>query len=134
MLDKFSSTGFTMKINPDYYAKSSLRVPEVELPRVRQQRQPAAADCSDGTIDWAGISVIGVQQNYLAKSTDNKTWTTSAPYFSDNNVVGLWFNVTKAPLNDPAVRQAISYRDQPAAAVDRRRVQQRAAGDHHQPA
>src|SRR5262249_41266607 len=45
----------------------------------------------------------------LGKSHNNKTWTRSTPYFSDNNVVGLWFNVTRAPLNDPAVRQAISY-------------------------
>ena len=33
----------------------------------------------------------------------------SAPYFTANNVVSLFFNVTKAPLNDPAVRQAVSY-------------------------
>jgi peptide/nickel transport system substrate-binding protein len=30
--------------------------------------------------------------------------------------VGLWFNVTKAPLNDPAVRQAVSY------AIDRQQL------------
>ncbi len=108
VLDHFSSTGYTMKINPDYYAKSSVRVPELSFPAYASNAN-LLPPCSDGTIDWCGISVIGVPQNYLAKSTDNKTWTTAAPYFSDNNVVGLWFNVTKAPLNDPAVRQAISY-------------------------
>jgi peptide/nickel transport system substrate-binding protein len=64
---------------------------------------------ASGQIDWAGNSITGIQQNYLAKSTENHTWQTSVPYLSDNNVVGLWFNVTKKPLNDPAVRQAISY-------------------------
>jgi peptide/nickel transport system substrate-binding protein len=108
VLDHFSSTGFTMKINPDYYAKSSLHVPEISFPAYSGNAN-LLPPCSDGTIDWCGISIIGVPQNYLAKSTENKTWTTSAPYFSDNNVVGLWFNVTKAPLNDPAVRQAVSY-------------------------
>jgi peptide/nickel transport system substrate-binding protein len=108
VLDQFSSTGFTMKTNPDYYAKSSLHVPEVSFPAYSGNAN-LLPPCSDGTIDWCGISIIGVPQNYLAKSPGNKTWTSSSPYFSDNNVVGLWFNVTKAPLNDPAVRQAVSY-------------------------
>jgi peptide/nickel transport system substrate-binding protein len=108
VLDQFSSTGFTLKTNPDYYAKSSLHVPEISFPAYSGNAN-LLPPCSDGTIDWCGISIIGVPQNYSAKSSANKTWTTSAPYFSDNNVVGLWFNVTKAPLNDAAVRQAISY-------------------------
>ncbi|HXW88667.1 MAG TPA: ABC transporter substrate-binding protein [Streptosporangiaceae bacterium] len=108
VLDHFSSTGYTMKENPYYYARASLRVPELSFPAYGNNAN-LLPPCSDGTIDWCGISIIGVSQNYLAKSKDNKTWTGAAPYFSDNNVVGLWFNVTKAPLNDPAVRQAISY-------------------------
>jgi peptide/nickel transport system substrate-binding protein len=108
VLDQFSSTGFTLKTNPDYYAKASLHVPEISFPAYSGNAN-LLPPCSDGTIDWCGISIIGVPQNYLSKSSDNKTWTSSTPYFSDNNVVGLWFNVTKAPLNDAAVRQAISY-------------------------
>jgi peptide/nickel transport system substrate-binding protein len=108
VLDHFSSTGYTMKPNPYYYGKASLRVPEVSFPAYASNAnlQPP---CSDGTIDWCGISIVGVPQNYLSKSSSNKTWTDSAPYFSDNNEVGLWFNVTKAPLNDVKVRQAVSY-------------------------
>jgi ABC-type transport system substrate-binding protein len=108
VLSQFSSTGFTMKINPDYYAKSSLHVPEVSFPAYAADAN-LQVPCSDGTIDWCGISIIGVPQNYLSKDPANQTWTGSAPYFSDNNEVGLWFNVTKAPLNDPKVRQAISF-------------------------
>ncbi len=108
VLDHFSSTGYTMKLNPDYYAASSIKVPEVSFPGYAGNAN-LLPPCSDGTIDWCGISIYGVPQDYLAKSSDNKTWITSAPYFSDNNVVGLWFNTTYAPLNDPAVRQAISY-------------------------
>ena len=33
----------------------------------------------------------------------------TAPYMASNNVVTMLFNTTKAPLNDPKVRQAISY-------------------------
>jgi peptide/nickel transport system substrate-binding protein len=108
VLDKFSPQGFTMKVNPDYYAKSSVHVPEIDFPAYTSNAN-LLPPIADGTIDWAGISVPGVQQNYLSKSTNNVTWQTSAPYFTDNNVVGLWFNVTKAPLNDPKVRQAVSY-------------------------
>ena len=108
MLDKFSPQGFTMKINPNYYAKSSLHVPEIDFPAYTSNAN-LLPPVADGTIDWAGISIPGVQSNYLGKSTNNVTWSTEAPFFTDNNVVGLWFNTTKAPLNDPKVRQAISY-------------------------
>ena len=108
VLDQFSPQGFTMKINPDYYAKSSLHVPEVDFPAYTSNAN-LLLPIANGTIDWGGISIPGVEQNYMSKDTDNTTWTSSAPYFTDNNVVGLWFNTTKAPLNDPVVRQAISY-------------------------
>jgi peptide/nickel transport system substrate-binding protein len=108
VLDKFSPQGFTMKINPDYYAKSSLHVPEVDFPAYTSNAN-LLLPVANGTIDWGGIAIPGVHANYLAKSTQNTTWTSSVPYFTDNNVVGLWFNTTKAPLNDPKVRQAISY-------------------------
>ena len=108
VLGKFSPQGFTMTLNPDYYAKSSVHVPEVDFPAYTSNAN-LLLPVAQGTIDWGGISIPGVQQNYLSKSTNNVTWTTSAPFFTDNNVVGLWFNVTKAPLNDPKVRQAISY-------------------------
>jgi ABC-type transport system substrate-binding protein len=108
MLDKFSSTGYTMKLNPNYYAKSSIKVPELSFPAYANNAN-LLPPCSDGTIDWCGISIIGVSQNYLAKNKSNGLWQSSAPYFSDNNVVGLFFNTTKAPLNDPKVRQAISF-------------------------
>lgn len=108
VLDKFSPQGFTMKINPDYYAKSSLHVPEVDFPAYTSNAN-LLLPVAGGTIDWGGISIPGVQQNYLSKSTNNSTWTSSVPYFTDNNVVGLWFNTTKAPLNDAKVRQAVSF-------------------------
>jgi peptide/nickel transport system substrate-binding protein len=108
VLGQFSSTDYTLKVNPDYYAKSSLHVPEISFPAYggNANLQPPI---SDGTIDWGGIGILGTSQNYLSKSSDNNTWKSSAPYYSDNNVVGLWFNTTQAPLNDALVRQAISY-------------------------
>jgi peptide/nickel transport system substrate-binding protein len=108
VLHQFSAQGFTMTVNPDYYAKSTLHVPEVDFPSYTSNAN-LVPPVASGQIDWAGNTIAGIAQNYLAKSPDNHTWQSTIPYLSDNNVVGLWFNVTKTPLNDPAVRQAISY-------------------------
>jgi peptide/nickel transport system substrate-binding protein len=108
MLDKFSAQGFTLKANPNYWNKSSVHVPEISYPSYSQNFnivQPLAS----GQIDLAGNDIADVQSVYLGKSPDNHTYSTSAPYYTANNLVSLVFNVTKPPLNDAKVRQAISY-------------------------
>jgi peptide/nickel transport system substrate-binding protein len=108
MLDKFSPQGFTLKQNPNYWNKSAVHVPEISYPAYTANFNivnPLAA----GQIDYAGNDIANVQNVYLAKSADNHTWYPKAPYLTANNVVSLLFNVNKAPLNDPAVRKAISY-------------------------
>src|SRR5499427_4431560 len=108
MLDKFSPQGFTLKINPLYRNKSSLHVPVIDFPSYNTNAN-LVPPIQSGQIDWAGNYVTDIQGNYLSKSTENHTWLSGAPYFNANNVVSLFINTTKAPLNDPAVRQAISY-------------------------
>jgi peptide/nickel transport system substrate-binding protein len=117
MLDKFSPQGFSMKQNPYFWDKSKLHVPEVDFPSYTSNAN-LVPPVASGAIDWAGNQIPGIKANYLAKSPDNHTWTPTAPYLSANNVVSLWFNVTKAPMNDAAVRQAVSLginRDQLSA-------------------
>jgi len=108
MLDKFSPQGFTLKENPLYWDKSAVHVPEISYPSYSQNFN-ITAPLAAGQIDLAGNDIANVQSVYLGKSPDNHTWYSNSPYLSTNNVVGLFFNVTKAPLNDPAVRKAISY-------------------------
>jgi ABC-type transport system substrate-binding protein len=108
MLDKFTPQGFTLKQNPHYWQKSKLHVPAISFPAYNTNAN-LVPPVASGQIDFAGNFITNIQDNYLSKSTENHTWLGSAPYFSANNVVGLFLNVTKAPLNDPAVRQAISY-------------------------
>ncbi len=107
MLDKFSPQGYTLKANPNYWQKSKVHVPEIDFPSYNTNAN-LVPPIANGQIDWAGNYVAGIQANYLSKSPDNHTWFGKEPFFSDNNVVGLWLNVTKAPLNDVAVRRAIS--------------------------
>jgi peptide/nickel transport system substrate-binding protein len=108
MLDQFSPQGFTLKENPYYWDKSSVHVPEISYPSYSQNFN-VVSPLASGQIDLAGNDIADVQNVYLAKSPDNHTYYSSTPYLTANNVVSLFFNVTKAPLNDPAVRQAISY-------------------------
>src|SRR5262249_45735815 len=89
------------------YAASTIKVPEINVPAYTSNAT-LLTPTADGTIDWSGTSITGVQSNYLGKSTNNTTWTASAPFFADNNVVGLYFNTTKPGLSDPNVRKAIS--------------------------
>ena len=83
-------------------------MPEIDFPSYNTNAN-LVPPIQSGSIDWAGNYVSDIQGNYLSKSPENHTWLSSAPYFNDNNVVSLFVNTTKAPLNDPAVRQAISY-------------------------
>ncbi len=108
MLDKFTPQGFTLKQNPYYWQKSKVHVPEVDFPAYNTNAN-LVPPVANGQIDFAGNYIANIQGNYLSKSTDNHTWTGSAPFFSANNVVSLFLNTTKAPLNDPKVRQAISF-------------------------
>ncbi len=108
MMDKFSPQGYTLKPNPHYWQKSKVHEPEIDFPAYNTNAN-LVPPVASGQIDFAGNYIANIQNNFLAKSPDNHTWLGSAPYFSANNVVGLFLNTTKAPLNDPAVRQAISY-------------------------
>ena len=108
MLDRFTPQGFALKANPTYWNKSAVHVPEISYPAYTQNFN-LVNPLASGQIDLAGNDIANVQGVYLGRSPANHTWFPSAPYLTANNVVSLIFNVTKAPLNDPAVRQAISY-------------------------
>jgi len=106
-LGSYSAQKVTFKQNPSYWQKDKVHVPEVIFPSyVSNTTANPALD--SGQIGYAGNDVANVQSDYLQASSHNHTWSTGQPWFADNNVVTLWLNVTKAPLNDPKVRLAIS--------------------------
>src|SRR5215468_475977 len=108
MLQTYASHGFLLKQNPSYWNKSQVKVSAVDFPFYSSNAN-LVPPIASGQIDWAGSNLgPGISSSYLGKSNDNTTWLDNQPYFAANNVVTLWFNVTKAPLNDPAVRQAVS--------------------------
>jgi peptide/nickel transport system substrate-binding protein len=126
-LASFSSQKVTFKQNPYYWQKSKVTVPEVIFPNyVSNTTANPALD--SGQIGYAGNDVTNVSSDYLSANPDNHTWTASQPWFADNNVVTLWPNVTKAPLNDPKVRLAVS------AGIDRQQLSAQGETNYEPPA
>lgn len=107
VMSSFSSQKVMFTQNTHYWQKSQVRVPEVIFPAYTSNNtaNPALAR---GEIGYAGNDVTDVKSNYLDVSSLNHTWTPATPYFASNNVVSLILNVTRAPLNDVKVREAIS--------------------------
>jgi len=104
----FTPQKVTLKYNPHYWNVSSIHVPEVIFPGFATGTSPAAVE--SGEVDWASNDIPNVQNVFVAKNpSTNHVWESAAPYMAANNVVTMLFNTTKAPLDDPKVRQAISY-------------------------
>jgi len=114
-VSQFSTQKYTLTRNKKYWQLSKVQVPSVIFPNY-VSNDTANPDLSNGLIDYAGNAVSNVQANFLDRSPEFHTWTSHQPWFSANNVVTLWLNVARAPLNDPKVRLAIS------AGVDRRQL------------
>jgi peptide/nickel transport system substrate-binding protein len=126
-LGSFSSQKVTFKQNPYYWQKSKVTVPEVIFPNyVSNTTANPALD--SGQIGYAGNDVANVASDYLSANPANHTWTSNQPWFADNNVVTLWLNTTKAPLNDPKVRLAIS------AGIDRSQLSAQGETNYEPPA
>jgi len=116
VLDKFTPQGVLLKANPTYWNKSQIHVPEIDFPSYVSNTAAEQA-LESGQIDWAGNFITNVQNVFVAKDpAHNKVWFNDTPYMASNNVVTLWLNVTRAPLTDAKVRQAVSY------AVDRQQL------------
>jgi peptide/nickel transport system substrate-binding protein len=91
------------------------------LPHIQTVNYPAFTDndlanqyLASGKAQWGGQFVPNIDTYYVAKDpAHNHYW------FPPIRNVNLWFNLTKAPLDNKAVRQAFAY------AIDRSSVSQR---------
>jgi peptide/nickel transport system substrate-binding protein len=97
----YSSSVVNYTANSSYWGKAPA-ASEVQVLSV-DTNSDAATDLADGTLTWAGNDIANVNSIFVDK---NKA--TNHTFFAPGNTVTLQFNVTKAPLNDPAVREAIS--------------------------
>jgi peptide/nickel transport system substrate-binding protein len=125
-VSNFTPQKVTLKYNPNYWNESSIHVPEVIFPGFATGTSPAAVE--SGEVDWAGNNIPNVQNVFAGKDPNNHLWLTAAPYMAANNVVTMLFNTTKAPLDDPKVRQAIGL------AVDRQQLATQGESGYEAPA
>ncbi|MGC2168935.1 MAG: ABC transporter substrate-binding protein [Acidimicrobiales bacterium] len=101
----YSSSVVDYTANPTYWGDAignTPTAPEVQVLSV-DTNADAGIDLADGTLTWAGNDIANVNSIFV-----NKDNTTNHTFFAPGNTVTLQFNVTKAPLNDPKVREAIS--------------------------
>jgi peptide/nickel transport system substrate-binding protein len=104
-LASFTSQGFTLSKVSTYW--QPVKIPNVRFPSYVSNTTASLA-LSRGEIDWAANDIANIDKTFVqADPQHNKYW------FAPANVVTLQLNTTRAPLNNAAVRRAIS------AAVDR---------------
>jgi peptide/nickel transport system substrate-binding protein len=117
----YSSSVVNYTVNTSYWgttpAASEVQVLSVDT------NADAATDLADGTLTWAGNDIANVNSIFVDK---NKA--TNHTFFAPGNTVTLQFNVTKAPLNDPKVRAAIS------AGINRKELGIKGESGYEQPA
>lgn len=100
-VDNYSSTLVSYKANPNYWggkpAASTIDVPAYA------SNTDAATALASGQLQWAGNDISNVNKIFV-----NVNPATNHTFFAPGSTVTLELNVTKAPLNDPKVRAAIS--------------------------
>lgn len=110
VLKSFTADLMKYDANPSYWQPGMLHVKEVRYP-VYKDNDTFKLVLPKGEIDWAGYFQPDLQTAYVNKDpAHNKYWM--API----NMFTLYVNQTKYPLNQVAVRQAIS------AALDRQKL------------
>ena len=100
--NSYSSSVVTYNVNPSYWGRTPA-ASQVQVLAV-DTNADAAIDLADGTLTWAGNDIANVNSIFV-----NKDKATNHTFFAPGNTVTLWFNLKVKPLNDPKVRQAISY-------------------------
>ncbi len=100
-LNQFNAQGFTLSRTSDYW-QGQPKIANVKFPSYVSNTSASLA-LAQGQIDWGGNDIANIQKTFIsADPTHNKYW------FAPVNVATLELNTTKAPLNDAAVRRAIS--------------------------
>ena len=101
-LETFTSQGFTLAKNPDYWQASKVAVPKVYFP-VYTSNTGALSALFSGAIDWTGNFIPGLQKDFVDTNPSfHHFW--EAPGGTNS----LMPNLNKWPTNQLPVRKAIS--------------------------
>lgn len=111
-LAQFTPQGFTLAKVSTYWQADKVKISNLQFPSYVSNTTASLA-LSHGQIDWGGNDIPNIQKTFVNVDPAHNKY-----YFAPVNVVTLQLNVSKAPLNDAAVRKAIS------AAIDRNQLSQ----------
>src|SRR5437588_4543758 len=102
VLKSFTPQLYVFDRNPHFWQPGKPSINEIRYPSFNSN---TSADLllSQGSVDWTGLFTPDVNKTFANRDpVHNHYW------FPPNNVVTLYLNLTKAPFNVLAVRQAIS--------------------------
>jgi len=109
-LDTFNAQGWSMTANPHYWQAGKPAVKKIQVP-IFNDASAATLALQQGKLDWGGNFITNIDKVFKAR--DPKHFDYWQPGYS---TVTIDPNTAVAPLNDLAVRQAVS------AAIDRAQV------------
>jgi peptide/nickel transport system substrate-binding protein len=101
-LKSFTPQGFTMTKNPDYWQLSKVKIQNVYFP-VYTSNTGALTALFNGTIEWTGNYIPGLQKDFVDKAPAYHHY-----YEGAGGDESLEPNLTKWPTNQLAVRKAVS--------------------------
>ncbi len=107
----FTPQQITLDRNPNYWQPNKAKITKVVYASTNSNNSPNLA-LSKGQANWGGVFFPGIKQQYVDTSPNHKYW------FPPTTDLVLYVNLTKSPLNNVALRQAISD------ALDRKAINQ----------
>ena len=101
-MSKCTPQNITYKANPHYWQPGLPKVKTIQYPAYTSNNT-ANDDLANGSAQWGGQYIPGIQAFYTAKSPNYHYW------FPPVANVSLFLNLTNPLLKDVAVRQAMAY-------------------------
>lgn len=103
VLDTFNPSQYTLKVNPTYWQRSLITVPEVTEVAL-SNNETSDLEMSEGKFDQAVLFEPGIQKAYIDHNPKDYHY-----WFPLASPTALSFNLTEAPFNNVKFRQAMAY-------------------------
>ena len=102
-LGSFSPTSYTLIKSSTYWGAATIAPTSVVFPAEASNQNVNQLDVTSGQFDWAYTYLPDVKATYVAKDPSTRSY-----WFPPGGTIGLFLNLTKAPYNNLAFRQALS--------------------------
>lgn len=121
-VESFNQEQLVLKRNLSYWQADKIKVEHITFHKGGSS-QVDQLKLAQGAYDWNAMFVPSIQQSYVSRDPQHNHY-----WFPAGGEISLGMNLTKAPFNDVAFRQAMAY------AINRQEVSQKAEFGYVQPA